>query len=70
MTNREHCLIFMAAALVVLPAIASAAETASRPAVDAAYQESFDKWKGKLVEDLKQEWLPLTAMQADTSDVT
>src|SRR5882724_9364546 len=52
----------MAAALVVLPAIAPAAETASPPAVDAVYQEAFDKWKGELVEDLKQEWLPLAGL--------
>src|SRR5689334_14387886 len=52
----------MAAALVLLTTIAPAAESASPPAVDPAYQESFDKWKVKLVEDLKQEWLPLAGL--------
>jgi uncharacterized protein len=29
---------------------------------DAAYQESFDKWKLGLVDDLKQNWLPLAGL--------
>jgi uncharacterized protein len=31
-------------------------------AVDPAYQKSFDKWKADLVEDLKQNWLPLAGL--------
>ena len=34
----------------------------SQLAVDPAYQQSFEKWKGDLVEDLKQEWLPLAGL--------
>lgn len=40
--------------------LASAAEKPS--AVDPAYQQSLEKWKGDLVEDLKQEWLPLAGL--------
>ena len=40
--------------------IASAADKPA--AVDPAYQQSFEKWKGELVEDLKQEWLPLAGL--------
>ena len=35
---------------------------ASPAAVDPAYQQSFEKWKGELVDDLKQEWLPLAGL--------
>src|SRR5713226_8063514 len=31
-------------------------------AVDPAYQQSFDKWKAELVEDLKENWLPLAGL--------
>jgi uncharacterized protein (DUF1684 family) len=31
-------------------------------APDAAYQQSFDKWKMELVDDLKQRWLPLAGL--------
>ena len=34
----------------------------SSPAVDAAYQQSFEKWKTGLVEDLKENWLPLAGL--------
>lgn len=30
--------------------------------VDSAYQQSFDKWKTELVDDLKQNWLPLAGL--------
>lgn len=29
---------------------------------DSAYQQSFDKWKADLVDDLKQNWLPLAGL--------
>lgn len=35
---------------------------AAGPAVDAAYQQSFDKWKAEVVDDLKQNWLPLAGL--------
>jgi uncharacterized protein len=31
-------------------------------APDAAYTQSFDKWKAELVDDLKQNWLPLAGL--------
>jgi uncharacterized protein (DUF1684 family) len=37
------------------------AQTANS-AVDAAYQQSFEKWKADLVEDLKKNWLPLAGL--------
>ena len=48
------------AAVSVVCGIASAADKPA--AVDPAYQQSFEKWKGDLVEDLKQEWLPLAGL--------
>src|SRR6266852_9523354 len=51
-----------AVAVSVLCAIALAADNAAPVAVDPAYQQEFDKWKGELVEDLKQEWLPLAGL--------
>ena len=47
-------------AVSVVCGIASAADKPA--AVDPAYQQSFEKWKGDLVEDLKQEWLPLAGL--------
>jgi uncharacterized protein len=43
---------------VLLPAICSAVD---KPA-DPAYQQSYDKWKADLVDDLKQNWLPLAGL--------
>ena len=40
----------------------SAADKPALAAADAAYQQSFDQWKTGLVEDLKQEWLPLAGL--------
>jgi hypothetical protein len=34
----------------------------AQTAPDAAYRQSFEKWKGELVEDLKQNWLPLAGL--------
>jgi uncharacterized protein len=52
----------MLVAVWVLCGIASAADKANTSAVDPAYQQSFDKWKGDLVDDLKREWLPLAGL--------
>jgi uncharacterized protein (DUF1684 family) len=46
-----------------LAAFASAVLAADqRAAVDASYLQSFDKWKAELVDDLKQNWLPLAGL--------
>jgi uncharacterized protein len=50
---------------VILSTLGAIAVGASRPtpvAADPAYQQSFDSWKTDLVEDLKQEWLPLAGL--------
>ncbi len=46
----------------VLCGIISAADKANPTSVDPAYQQSFEKWKAELVDDLKQEWLPLAGL--------
>jgi uncharacterized protein len=40
----------------------TAADKPNAPAVDPAYQQSFEKWKSEHVDDLKQEWLPLAGL--------
>ena len=57
--NREWRPLFLGITFLALCGIAAAAD---KPSVDAAYQESFDKWKSELIEDLKQEWLPLAGL--------
>jgi uncharacterized protein (DUF1684 family) len=55
----------VATALAIVSALfVAAAPAASEPApgVDSAYQQSFDKWKAELVEDLKENWLPLAGL--------
>ncbi len=49
-------------AVCILCGIASAADKPSTASVDPAYQQSFEKWKGELVDDLKEEWLPLAGL--------
>ncbi len=51
----------VAAALLTCSGAAAAAESSSA-APDAAYRDSFEKWKAELVEDLKQNWLPLAGL--------
>jgi uncharacterized protein len=60
--NLKRNLSFFLTALSALCAIAPAADKAAPVAADLAYQQSFDKWKSELVEDLKQEWLPLAGL--------
>ncbi len=50
----------LAVAGLVLAAALAPAQTA--PAIDPAYQASVEKWKADLVEDLKQNWLPLAGL--------
>src|SRR5258708_12679605 len=49
-------------AVCILCGIASAADKPSTASVDPGLQESFGEWKGELVEDLKEEWLPLAGL--------
>ena len=49
--------------VLCLAAFASAVLAADQPAAaDASYLQSFDKWKAELVDDLKQNWLPLAGL--------
>jgi uncharacterized protein (DUF1684 family) len=51
--------------LILTPLFAAAAppdNTPSPSAPDAAYIQSFDKWKAELVDDLKQNWLSLAGL--------
>jgi uncharacterized protein (DUF1684 family) len=50
--------IFELAMLLVVLCTGTFAQTAP----DAAYRESFEKWKAELVEDLKQNWVPLAGL--------
>jgi len=43
--------------LIALVAVAS-----GTPAIDPAYQQSFDKWKAEQVDDLKKNWLVLAGL--------
>jgi uncharacterized protein (DUF1684 family) len=57
----------MLVAVCLVCGLASAADKANpaavdRPSIDPAYQQSFENWKAELVEDLKQEWLPLAGL--------
>jgi uncharacterized protein len=58
--NRKLAVLLVAMAVSVPRGIASAADKPA--AVDPAYQQSFEKWKGELFDDLKQEWLPLAGL--------
>jgi uncharacterized protein (DUF1684 family) len=53
---RRHPFVVTAASLFVVVS-ASAVQ-----APDAAYVKDFDKWKAELVDDLKQNWLPLAGL--------
>jgi uncharacterized protein len=57
----------MLVAICLVCGVASAADKANPaavhgPSIDPAYQQSFEKWKAELVDDLKQEWLPLAGL--------
>jgi len=61
MNSRSNTL---AAFWILLAACATfaAAPLGGSDNVDLAYQQSFDKWKAELVDDLKQNWLPLAGL--------
>src|SRR5438445_8871528 len=52
--------VLTVAALAAISAIAG--DTPAAPAITAAEQQSFDKWKTELVENRKQKWLPLAGL--------
>jgi len=58
--KRQTFVMAVLAACLSLGAVAGNAADASL--VDSAYQQSFDKWKTELVDDLKENWLPLAGL--------
>src|ERR1700730_3734660 len=57
--------ILVTALAIAAPLVAGVKAADKNPSAsppDAAYLRSFDKWKGELVDDLKQEWLPLAGL--------
>ena len=50
------------AALAIAPLLTTAARVDQAPSPDAAYLQSFDKWKAELVDDLRQNWLSLAGL--------
>jgi hypothetical protein len=55
-------IITLAIAAMQLTALALADKNPSPAAPDAAYIQSFDKWKAELVDDLKTNWLSLAGL--------
>jgi uncharacterized protein len=54
--------VVLLVAVSVLCGVAAAADKQVSSSADPDYQQSFDKWKSELVDDLKQEWLPLAGL--------
>src|ERR1700724_175956 len=57
--------ILVTALAIAAPLVAGVKAADKNPSAtppDAAYLQSFDKWKGELVDDLKQNWLPLAGL--------
>ena len=57
--------ILVTALAIAAPLVAGVKAADKNPSAsppDAAYLRSFDKWKGELVDDLKQNWLPLAGL--------
>jgi uncharacterized protein len=59
---RTRKLLIIAPALLAASAALSQAVPDSRRAPDAAYVESFEKWKAEQTADLKENWLPLVGL--------
>ncbi len=60
--KRTWSFIFALAIAMQFAALALADKNPSPPAPDAAYIQSFDKWKAELVDDLKTNWLSLAGL--------
>lgn len=58
--KRRRSLILIAATFSAAFVISSAADKPAPP--DPAYLQSLDQWKAELVQDLKQEWVPLAGL--------
>jgi hypothetical protein len=62
MKRRWTFVVVLAIAAPLCAGLAAADKDASPPPPDAAYLQSFDKWKAELVDDLKQNWLSLAGL--------
>jgi uncharacterized protein len=62
MKRRWSFVIVLAIAAPLLGGLALANKPPSPSAPDAAYRQSFDKWKAELVDDLKENWLSLAGL--------
>lgn len=58
----RSAVMFITVTASLFAGVASAADTPAQPSVDPAYQQSFEKWKTELVDDLKQNWLSLAGL--------
>jgi uncharacterized protein (DUF1684 family) len=52
----------LAIAASLVAGVRAADKNPSETPPDAAYLQSFDQWKGELIDDLKQNWLPLAGL--------
>jgi len=60
LNNFEAFALAILAACLSLGAAPGEGINSSQP--DSAYQQAFDKWKTELIDDLKQNWLPLAGL--------
>jgi uncharacterized protein len=58
----KNLIVVVAISTALLVGAVPADKAPSLSAPDAAYMQSFDKWKADLVDDLKQNWLPLAGL--------
>jgi uncharacterized protein len=58
---RLFVILFLLTTLLVSPSESQIAKSIA-PAPDAVYVQSFEKWKVELIDDLKQNWLPLAGL--------
>src|SRR5208282_3058204 len=62
MKRKRNFLILLVIAASLWTGVAAADRNPATSAPDAAYLQSFEKWKAELVDDLKQNWLPLAGL--------
>lgn len=62
MKRKQNFLILLVIAASLWIGVDAADGNPAASAPDAAYLQSFEKWKAELVDDLKQNWLPLAGL--------
>jgi uncharacterized protein len=62
MKRRLGFLLVLAMPVALFASMAPSNLNPSAPAPDAAYVQSYEKWKAGLVDDLKENWLPLAGL--------